>query len=65
MTVYRIENTRSGAVLGDYEVRDAAEALEALARNAGYASYAHACEVAPVAEGEILVYEVAGGETVL
>lgn len=55
MTIYQIENTRSGIILGTYEANTEAEALDAMARDAGYASYIEACEVAPVVDGEILV----------
>ena len=56
---YRIENTRSGIILGDYEAETKEAALDAMARDAGYADYAEAQEVAPPAEGEILVTEAA------
>ena len=55
MALYRIENTRSGVVLGEYEGDTAENALDTMARDAGYADYAACCEVAPVADGEILV----------
>jgi hypothetical protein len=55
MTTFRIENTISGVVLGDYEGATEAEALDAMARDAGYSDYAACCEVAPVKEGEISV----------
>lgn len=54
-TRYRISNRRSGIVLGVYEADNARAALDALARDAGYADYASANAVAPAAPGEILV----------
>lgn len=59
MTKYQIINTTSGADLGQYDADDEQQALEAMARDAGYESYAAACEVAPVADGEIAVTPVA------
>ena len=51
---YIIENTLSGVVLGDYEGQTPADALDAMARDAGYSDYAQACEVAPAEPGEII-----------
>ena len=58
MTTYRIENTASGIILGDYEADSKHAALDAMARDAGYADYAEAQEVAPAKDGEIIVTEV-------
>lgn len=45
MTHYLITNTTSGANLGVYEGADEDEALDAMARDAGYSDYEAACEV--------------------
>lgn len=57
MTKFDISNTLSGAFCGTFEGATKEEALNAYARDAGYADYAAACEVAPVREGEIVVEE--------
>lgn len=45
MTRYLISNRSSGAELGVYEGETEAEALDAMARDAGYDSFAAACVV--------------------
>lgn len=59
MTRYNISNTLSGVSLGTYEADSQSAALDAMARDAGYANYAEANEVVPSAPGEILVEQVA------
>lgn len=61
LTSYRIENTRSGVIIGVYQGRTPREALDAFARDAGYDDYDHACEVAPVRDDEIVCIEVDTG----
>lgn len=45
MKRWRIENTRSGVVLGTYRGETEGEALDELTRDAGYRDYREACEV--------------------
>lgn len=45
-TTYRI-TSRTGVDLGTYEGETAAEALDAMAQDAGYQSYRHACGLYP------------------
>lgn len=58
MSKYLITNTISGVELGVYEGNTESEALDAMARDAGYSDYAECCDVAPVIEGEIVVERV-------
>lgn len=57
VNLYRIENTRSGLVLGTYEAASEAQALDRLADAAGYGSYADLREQVPAQPGEIVVTE--------
>jgi len=58
MTTYTISNRSSGITLGQYDADTPAQALDAMARDAGYDDYAEACEVAPSDNGEIVAAEV-------
>jgi hypothetical protein len=58
MSNYLIANTRSGVELGIFEGATEDEALDAMARDAGYPNYEACCEVAPSRAGEIVVREV-------
>lgn len=55
---YEISNTISGANLGVYDAASVTEALDAMARDAGYQDYASLCEEVPAEQGEILVSAV-------
>lgn len=54
---WTIENTTSGLVLGTYEGATAADALDAMARDAGYRDYADLQAQVPAEDGEIIVTE--------
>jgi hypothetical protein len=55
MTKYQIENTISGVILGVYEASSPAEALDIMARDAGYSSYMDTPPETQPKEGEIVV----------
>ena len=57
MKKYQIEST-DAVLFGIYEAESEEMALEALARDAGYATYAIACEASSVDADEILVTEI-------
>jgi len=58
MATYRIANTISGVVMGDYQGATEAEALDAMARDMGGKNYAEIQEISPAEDGEILVKKV-------
>lgn len=58
MPTYEIANAKSGFILGRYAAETANEALEMMAQDAGYASYAAANEAAPAKDDEIVVAEM-------
>jgi hypothetical protein len=57
MSRYQIENTVSGVILGIYEGATETEALDACARDAGYADYA-AVPMQNPEDGEIVVTKI-------
>jgi hypothetical protein len=54
---YIIENIVTGHWFGEYEGESEKQALDAMARDAGYQSYKDACETTPVIMGEIVATE--------
>lgn len=58
MTFYRISNTTSGVVLGDYEGRDIREALDKMAQDAGYTDYDDLRYVCSADIQELLITEI-------
>lgn len=55
MSSFTITNVVTGATLGTYEAKTPQEALDALARDSGYADYEDACDAKFVTESEIVV----------
>jgi hypothetical protein len=55
---FQIVNRSSGLNLGNFDADSKQGALEALAREAGYDSYAEMQEVAPAGEDELRVTEI-------
>lgn len=58
MATWTIENAVSGLVLGEWEGETAADALDAMARDAGYRDYADLQVRVPADDGEIIVTRV-------
>jgi len=54
MTIFRVENVKSRFVFGDYEADNEQHALDVYAQDAGYRNFAHAREIAPVEDDEIV-----------
>lgn len=57
-TTFEISNRNSGLVLGRYDAETEEQALEAMARDAGYSSYAECCEVTGQDESALDIVEV-------
>lgn len=60
--MFRISNKVSGAELGIYVAETADEALEAMAREAGYESYQDVCQVTGTDETQLIISEVDGSD---
>lgn len=58
MNTYRITNMTSGLTLGDYEGATSADALDTMARDAGYADHAAMCAVTESDGSDLRVREV-------
>jgi len=56
MKTFNITETEQGTDFGNFQAEDKKGALEALAKDAGYSSYAEMCEVA--SNGRLRVTEV-------
>jgi hypothetical protein len=54
MPMFKVENVKSRFVFGDYEAESEQHALDVYAQDAGYRDFAHAREVAPVEDDEIV-----------
>ena len=54
---YRISNPATGISLGTYSGAEPADALDAMARDAGYASYVACCLDVPAPDGGLRVTE--------
>jgi hypothetical protein len=63
MTTFSITNRSSGLCIGDYAGRDADDAIDAMARDAGYDSQAHAAAAlgttVAALRADLIVVEVA------
>ena len=58
MSQYNIFNMASGEELGRYFARTAEEAMNVMARVAGFADYSEACRSAPQMAEDLLVTEL-------
>lgn len=62
MTKYSISNQTSGCFQGIYEASSPSEAINVMARDAGYKDHAHVCEVLGITieegEADLVVVEV-------
>ena len=58
MTAFHIENVRSGEEIGRYYAETAGDALNAMARNAGFEDFARACEISPEIKREVVIFEL-------
>ena len=58
MTAFNIVNMTSGEELGRYYAVNVSEALNAMARYAGYADFSHACEAVPAIRTEVSITEL-------